>query len=86
MRSFVDEQIGAKFVTSVGFDLQEIYEESNERTPLIFILSPGKLLSLLETVSNNTNNNNNNNKIYQSLVTKDHRALRAFLFVLIERK
>ena len=46
VRSFVDEQIGAKFVTSVGFDLQEIYEESNERTPLIFILSPGKLLSL----------------------------------------
>ena len=35
--------MGSKFVTSVGFDLQEMYEESNNRKPLIFILSPGQL-------------------------------------------
>ena len=33
--------MGSKFVTSVGFDLQEIFEESDSRKPLIFILSPG---------------------------------------------
>lgn len=42
VRMFVEEQMGSKFVTSVGFDLQEIFEESNNRKPLIFILSPGK--------------------------------------------
>lgn len=41
VRMFVERQLGSKFVTNVGFDLQEIYEESNARTPLIFILSPG---------------------------------------------
>jgi len=41
VRLFVLERMGSKFVTSVGFDLQEIFEESNNRKPLIFILSPG---------------------------------------------
>ena len=43
VRAFVTEQMGARFVTSVGFDLQEIFEDSSARTPLIFILSPGKI-------------------------------------------
>lgn len=42
VRLFVEEQMGSKFITSLGFDLQEIYEESSNRKPLIFILSPGK--------------------------------------------
>ena len=46
VRLFVVERMGSKFVTSVGFDLQEIFEESNNRKPLIFILSPGKCLLL----------------------------------------
>jgi dynein heavy chain len=46
VRMFVEQQLGRKFVTNVGFDLQEIYEESNARTPLIFILSPGKTVYL----------------------------------------
>lgn len=46
VRLFVKEQMGSKFVTSVGFDLQEIFEESNNRKPLIFILSPGNCLNL----------------------------------------
>lgn len=41
VRLFVKEQMGSKFVTSVGFDLQEIFDESDSRKPLIFILSPG---------------------------------------------
>ncbi|XP_032239531.2 dynein axonemal heavy chain 6 isoform X3 [Nematostella vectensis] len=41
VRQFVEEEMGTKFITTVGFDLQEMYDESNARTPLIFILSPG---------------------------------------------
>ena len=44
VRAFVEEQIGTKFITSVGFDLQEIFEDSSARTPLIFLLSPGKTM------------------------------------------
>ena len=43
VRLFVEEQMGSKFVTNIGFDLQEIYEESSSRKPLIFILSPGEV-------------------------------------------
>ena len=46
VRLFVEEQMGSKFVTSFGFDLQEIFEESNNRKPLIFILSPGNLYTI----------------------------------------
>ena len=42
VRLFVKEQLGSMFVTSLGFDLQEIFEESSNRKPLIFVLSPGK--------------------------------------------
>ncbi|PFX28824.1 Dynein heavy chain 1, axonemal [Stylophora pistillata] len=41
VRLFVEQQMGPKFVTSFGFDLQEVFEESSCRKPLIFILSPG---------------------------------------------
>lgn len=41
VRLFVEQQMGPKFVTSFGFDLQEVFEESSSRKPLIFILSPG---------------------------------------------
>ena len=43
IRLFVQERLGPTFVTSIGFDLQEVFEESSNRKPLIFILSPGKL-------------------------------------------
>ena len=55
VRLFVVERMGSKFVTSVGFDLQEIFEESNNRKPLIFILSPGNCL-LLFSFLNKFNN------------------------------
>ncbi|XP_065071378.1 dynein axonemal heavy chain 6-like isoform X2 [Rhopilema esculentum] len=41
VREYVVSEMGAKFVTPAGFDLQEFFEDSNCRTPLIFILSPG---------------------------------------------
>ena len=60
VRLFVEEQMGSKFITSVGFDLQEIYEESNNRKPLIFILSPGRFfeeaVSRIFSISLNSQN------------------------------
>jgi len=44
VRLFVVERMGWKFVKNVGFDLQEMFEESTNRKPLIFILSPGNCL------------------------------------------
>lgn len=40
-RKFVEKELGTVFVTTFGFDLQDIFEESNSTTPLIFILSSG---------------------------------------------
>lgn len=41
VRKFVETELGAVFVSTFGFDLQDIFEESNSTTPLIFILSSG---------------------------------------------
>lgn len=64
VRLFVLERMGSKFVTSVGFDLQEIFEESNNRKPLIFILSPGNCLLLFFFV-NGFNSKLNYNVIFK---------------------
>jgi len=42
VRSFVHDQMGESFVQSGGFDLGEVYSQSQSNTPLIFILSPGQ--------------------------------------------
>ena len=41
VRVFVEEQMGASFVSFGTADLGEVYEQSDAKTPLIFILSPG---------------------------------------------
>lgn len=41
MVSFVQEQLGEKYLSTGAFDLKEIYEGSTSKSPLIFILSPG---------------------------------------------
>ena len=41
VRVFVEEQMGPKFVNFGAADLNEIFEKSDAKTPLIFILSPG---------------------------------------------
>ena len=40
-RQFVEEQMGSRFVVFGGADLMEMYEKSDAKTPLIFLLSPG---------------------------------------------
>ena len=42
VREFVKEKMGVKYITNVGFDLREIFDESTAKTPLIFLLSPGR--------------------------------------------
>ncbi|KAJ1518663.1 Dynein heavy chain 7, axonemal [Coelomomyces lativittatus] len=41
IQEFVKEQMGQKYIEPPTFDILESYEDSNNRTPLIFILSPG---------------------------------------------
>ena len=41
IQSFVKMKLGSKFIEPPTFDLQGSYEDSSNRTPLIFILSPG---------------------------------------------
>ncbi|CAE7820276.1 DHC10, partial [Symbiodinium microadriaticum] len=38
---FISNNIGAEFVDPPNFDLKAVYETSNNKTPLIFVLSPG---------------------------------------------
>ena len=47
IHQYVHNHMGHKFVSSGGFDLKELYDESSAKTPLIFILSPGKYDALL---------------------------------------
>eukprot|EP00058_Branchiostoma_floridae_P021107 XP_002606597.1 hypothetical protein BRAFLDRAFT_120109 [Branchiostoma floridae] len=42
IRSFVEEKMGVKFLSTGDFDLKEVFEESDAKTPLIFILSHGE--------------------------------------------
>jgi dynein heavy chain len=42
VRWFVEEHMGAQFVATGNVDLAEMYDESEARTPLIFILSSGE--------------------------------------------
>ena len=42
VRTFIEERMGEKFVSSGNINLKEMYEESTAKTPLIFILSSGK--------------------------------------------
>ncbi len=46
---FVEQQMGTKFVTHGAMDLKEMFEESSARTPLIFILSPGKAYYIIRS-------------------------------------
>ncbi|XP_041352994.1 dynein heavy chain 6, axonemal-like isoform X2 [Gigantopelta aegis] len=39
--TFIEEQLGQKYLSTGAFDLKEVYEDSKAKTPLIFILSPG---------------------------------------------
>ncbi|XP_077989551.1 dynein axonemal heavy chain 6-like [Glandiceps talaboti] len=41
VRQFVEELMGAKFLSTGSFDLKEIFAESSAKHPLIFLLSPG---------------------------------------------
>jgi len=47
---FVSDTLGAKFVSPPPFDLSKSYNDSNNTTPLVFILSPGvdPMMSLLK--------------------------------------
>lgn len=42
--AFIFFTMGKVFVTPSGFDLRDLYAESNCRTPLMFILSPGIII------------------------------------------
>ena len=44
-RQFVEVQMGARFVSFGAADLSEMYEKSDAKTPLIFILSSGDVRS-----------------------------------------
>ncbi|CAG5136729.1 unnamed protein product, partial [Candidula unifasciata] len=41
LAQFIQDQLGAKYLSTGTFDLHEIYAESVAKSPLIFILSPG---------------------------------------------
>ncbi|XP_022090728.1 dynein heavy chain 6, axonemal-like isoform X2 [Acanthaster planci] len=41
IRMFVEDLMGAKFLSAGGFDMKEVFDESSAKHPLIFILSPG---------------------------------------------
>ncbi len=41
IREYVEAEMGQSFVAPSSFDLGEFYDDSNCRTPLVFILSPG---------------------------------------------
>ena len=38
---FVEDKLGNKYVDSKPFSLQDVYKESNNKTPIILVLSPG---------------------------------------------
>ena len=42
VRSFLHDLLGPKFLSTGTVDLREVFEEASAKTPLIFILSPGK--------------------------------------------
>lgn len=39
---FISNSMGTVYNTPSGFDLQDIYNDSNCRTPIMFVLSPGE--------------------------------------------
>jgi dynein heavy chain len=41
VRSFVEDNLGRKFVEPPPFDLVEVFNDSTNRSPLVFVLSPG---------------------------------------------
>ena len=41
VRSWVKDEIGAKYVNAIPFDLGACYEDSGPATPIFFLLSPG---------------------------------------------
>ena len=41
IKSFVKAELGAVFIESPAFDLEGTLEDSNNITPIIFVLSPG---------------------------------------------
>lgn len=41
IRRFIVDTYGKKYVTSKPMDLEDVYQETNNRTPIIFILSTG---------------------------------------------
>lgn len=47
VRTFILNIMGSQFITVGVPDLKEMFEESNAKTPLIFLLSPGNSLLLI---------------------------------------
>ncbi|EDV29505.1 uncharacterized protein TRIADDRAFT_51924 [Trichoplax adhaerens] len=46
---YIEESMGNSLISAGGFDIKEIYKQSNCKTPLIFLLSPGSdPISILE--------------------------------------
>lgn len=41
MKNFVEEKLGRHFIEPPPFDLTKSYADSNQCSPLLFILSPG---------------------------------------------
>ena len=46
VHTFVLNMMGQQFIAVGHIDLREMFEESNAKTPLIFLLSPGQWLML----------------------------------------
>lgn len=43
---YVSNNMGPQYVDPPPFDLKAVYESSNSTTPLVFVLSPGKAVSV----------------------------------------
>lgn len=51
LRDFVTENLGQRFIEPPPFDLAACFKESSSSTPLVFVLSPGVLDTLVASIA-----------------------------------